>query len=143
MVSRLVKICFRKLVAVEVILRRNEARRRHQRRDIPAEVERLTRRVAEDVKTAYKLERDKHTEARLAQLIPDELVPRFAFAGSPEVTKEQIDALRGLGVDEVIRAIPPEGQAASRDDCDLMPLFTASAHRRGCPDLRIAKGRAA
>jgi hypothetical protein len=90
-VSRLLKICFRKLVAVEVILRRNEARRRHQRRDIPPEVERLTRRVAEDVKTAYKLERDKHTEARLAQLIPDELVPRFAFARGPEVIKKQIN----------------------------------------------------
>jgi hypothetical protein len=105
-VSRLLKICFRKLVAVEVILRRNEARRRHQRRDIPAEVERLTRRVAEDVKTAYKLERDKHTEARLAQLIPDELVPRFAFAGSPEVNQDQ---RRRVGVDEAIPAIPPEG----------------------------------
>jgi alkanesulfonate monooxygenase SsuD/methylene tetrahydromethanopterin reductase-like flavin-dependent oxidoreductase (luciferase family) len=91
MVSRLVKICFRKLVAVEVILRRNEARRRHQRRDIPGPVDRLTRRVAEDVKTAYKLERDKHTEANLTQLIPDELVPRFAFAGSPEVIKDQIN----------------------------------------------------
>ena len=62
------------------------------------EVDRLTRRVAEHVETAYKLERDKHTEARLAQLISDDLVPRFAFAGSPEVIKEQIDALRGLGV---------------------------------------------
>jgi hypothetical protein len=62
--------------------------------------------VAEDVKTAYKLERDKHTEAKLTQLIPDELVPRFAFAGSPEVNQDQ---RRGLGVDEAIPAIPPEG----------------------------------
>ena len=43
------------------------------------------------MKTAYKLERDKHMEAKLPQLIPDELVPRFAFAGSPEVIREQIN----------------------------------------------------
>jgi len=84
-------MCFRKLVAVEVILRRNEARGRHQRRDILGPVDRLTRPVAEDVKTAYKFERDRHTEAKLTQLIPDELVARFAFAGSPEVIKEQIN----------------------------------------------------
>jgi hypothetical protein len=66
--------------------------------DIPGPVDGLTRRVAEDVRVTYKLERDKHTEAKLTHLIPDELVPRFAFAGSPEVIKEQIDALRGLGV---------------------------------------------
>jgi hypothetical protein len=57
----------------------------------PGPVDRLTRRVAEDVKTAYKLERDMHTETNLTQLIPDELVQRFAFAGSPEVIKEQIN----------------------------------------------------
>jgi hypothetical protein len=88
MVSRLVKLCFRKLVAVEVILRRNEARAAIRGRDIPGPVDRLTRRVAEDVRTAHKLERDKHTEAKLTKLIPDELVPRFAVAGSPEVIIE-------------------------------------------------------
>jgi hypothetical protein len=53
--------------------------------DIPGPVDGLTRRVAEDVRVTYKLERDKHTEAKLTHLIP-------------EVIKEQIDALRGLGV---------------------------------------------
>jgi hypothetical protein len=37
------------------------------------------------------LERNTHTEAKLTQLIPDELVPRFTFAGSPEEIKEQIN----------------------------------------------------
>jgi len=53
-------------------------------RDIPGPVDGLTRRVDEDVRVAYKLERDEYTEA---DLIPDELVPRFAFAGSPEVNQ--------------------------------------------------------
>jgi hypothetical protein len=43
-------------------------------------------------KVACKLERDEHTEAEPTHLIPDELLQRFAFAGNPEVIKEQIDA---------------------------------------------------
>jgi hypothetical protein len=64
MVSRLVKSCFRKFVAVEVILRRNEARRRHQRSMI---------------------------------------VMRSTVSAT-----SRTDQRRGLGVDEVILAIPPE-----------------------------------
>jgi hypothetical protein len=33
-------------------------------------------------------------------------VQRFAFAGNPEVIKEQIDALRALGLDEIIPQFP-------------------------------------
>ena len=45
------------------------------------------------VNTCGQFERDlyRFTEAKLTQLIPDELVPRFAFAGSPEAIKEQIN----------------------------------------------------
>jgi hypothetical protein len=68
-------------------------------------------------------------------------VPRFALSGRPEVIKEQIDALRGLDVDEIILAVPRKA-TASREEviCDLMPLLAAISHRRGCPDLRIVKG---
>jgi 5,10-methylenetetrahydromethanopterin reductase len=113
-------------------------------RDIPGPVDELTRVVADDVRGAYKSEQDQHADVELSRLIPDELVPRFAFSGSPKAIKEQIDALRGLGVDEVILAIPPEDQFASREDVirDLMPLLTTSPHRRGYPDLRIVQRQA-
>jgi hypothetical protein len=42
------------------------------------------------------------------------------------LVKEQIDALRGLGVDEVILAIPSEGQFALREHViaiDRAPVF--------------------
>jgi hypothetical protein len=74
-------------------------------RDIPGPVDGLTRRVAEDVRVAYKLERDEHTEAELTHLIPDASAPRFAFAGSPEVNQRADRCPRGLGVDEIILAI--------------------------------------
>ena len=45
------------------------------------------------VNTCGQFERDlyRFTEAKLTQLTPDELVSRFAVAGSPEVMKEQIN----------------------------------------------------
>ena len=60
------------------------------------------------------------------------------------LVKEQIDALRGLGVDEVILAIPSEGQFASRVHVirDLMPLLTTNTYRRGWPDRKVT-GKAA
>jgi 5,10-methylenetetrahydromethanopterin reductase len=114
-------------------------------RDIPGPVDELTRAVADDIRGAYKLGQDQRADIELSRLIPDELVPRFAFSGSPKAIKEQIDALRGLGVDEVILAIPPEDQFASREDVirDLMPLLTTNPHRRGSPDLRVVQGQAA
>ena len=60
------------------------------------------------------------------------------------LVKEQIDALRGLGVDEVILAIPSEGQFASRVHVirDLMPLLTTNTYRRAWADLKVT-GKAA
>jgi 5,10-methylenetetrahydromethanopterin reductase len=113
-------------------------------RDIPGPVNEQTRAVADDIRGAYRSQQDQHVDIELSQLIPDELVSRFAFTGSPTAIKEQIDALRGLGVDEVILAIPPDDQFGSREDVirDLMPLLKPISHRRDGPDLRIVQRRA-
>ena len=55
---------------------------------------------------AYTYAQHGNAEAGFARLIPDELVPRFAFAGTPNAIAGRIDALGHLGVDEVVLAIP-------------------------------------
>lgn len=85
-------------------------------RNIPGPVSELTREVAEKVRAAYNYAEHGRSEAQFARLIPDELVDRFAFSGSPEKIYGQIDALRELGVDEVVLAIPVANGITPRDD---------------------------
>jgi alkanesulfonate monooxygenase SsuD/methylene tetrahydromethanopterin reductase-like flavin-dependent oxidoreductase (luciferase family) len=54
-------------------------------------------------------------------------VPRFALSGRPEVIKEQIDALRGLGVNEIILAVPRKA-TASREEVILRSNASARSH---------------
>jgi 5,10-methylenetetrahydromethanopterin reductase len=85
-------------------------------RKIPGPIDTLTRTVAAKVSTAYSYAQHGNAEADFAHLIPDELVPRFAFSGSVEAISAQIDALQRLGTDEVILAIPFAPGIASRED---------------------------
>jgi 5,10-methylenetetrahydromethanopterin reductase len=85
-------------------------------RDIPGPVDDLTRTVAAEVRKAYSYEQHGRAEAAFASLIPNELVPRFAFSGGTEAISAQIDALRRLDVDEVILAIPFAPGIASREE---------------------------
>lgn len=85
-------------------------------RNIPGPIDEQTRQVAEEVRKAYNYREHARAEATFASCVPDDLVPRFAFSGSPEEIAAQIDALNDLGVDEVVLAIPFAEQFDSRDE---------------------------
>ena len=84
-------------------------------RNIPGEVDDLTRQVAVKVKQAYDFRQHGSAQADFARLIPDELVSRFAFCGEYAAIAQQARALAGCGVDEVILAIPVAPKIAPRD----------------------------
>jgi len=65
----------------------------------------LTRTVAAEVSKAYSYVQHGNAEAAFAHLIPDDVVPRFAFSGRAETIAAQIDAY-AVGTDEIILAIP-------------------------------------
>ncbi len=92
-------------------------------RKIPGPIDDLTRQVAVEVKKVYNYEQHARAEAEFAKLIPDELVRRFAFSGSPSQIQEQIHALKPLGVDEVILSIPHAEEFRPREDviADIVP----------------------
>ncbi|HLI10316.1 MAG TPA: LLM class flavin-dependent oxidoreductase [Alphaproteobacteria bacterium] len=85
-------------------------------RNIPGPIDDLTRATAERVRSCYNYAQHGDARADFAQLIPDELVPRFAFAGTPEDVRAQISALEPIGVDEVALAIPSAPEFGSRDE---------------------------
>jgi 5,10-methylenetetrahydromethanopterin reductase len=85
-------------------------------RNIPGPIDDLTRKVATEVKAAYNYEQHGRSEAEFGKLVPDKLVTRYAFAGTPDMIAKQIEALRPLGVDEVVLAIPVAPNIKSRDD---------------------------
>ena len=84
-------------------------------RNIPGPIDDLTRAVAARVKEAYDFAQHGRAEADFARLVPDEIVTRFAFAGNYEEIAEQIGALEGCDVDEVVLAIPVAPDIAPRD----------------------------
>lgn len=94
-------------------------------RNIPGPTNDLTKKVAADVKAAYNYEQHGRSEAEFGKLIPDELVPRYAFSGPPNLIAKQIQALAPLGVDEVVLAIPVAPNIESRDEviCNLAPFI--------------------
>ena len=84
-------------------------------RKIPGAADELTSRVAAEVEKAYTYRQHGSSEAEFARLIPDELVPRFTFCGGPDAIRAQIEALRPLGVDEAVLAIPYAPNITPRD----------------------------
>jgi 5,10-methylenetetrahydromethanopterin reductase len=93
----------------------------------------LTRTVAAEVSKAYSYAQHGNAEAAFAHLIPDDLVPRFAFSGGAAAITMQIDALRRLGTDEVALAIPFAPGIASREEVmrTLGPALLQSKPTRG------------
>jgi 5,10-methylenetetrahydromethanopterin reductase len=85
-------------------------------RNIPGPIDDLTRKVAAEVKAAYNYEQHGRSEAEFGKLVPDELVTRYAFAGSSQMIKDQVSTLKPLGVDEVVLAIPVAPGIKSRDE---------------------------
>lgn len=94
-------------------------------RNIPGPIDELTQRVAAEVKKAYNYEEHGNSEAAFGRLIPDELVPRFAFSGSSDHIRSQIDALSKLDVDEVVLAVPFAKDITPRDEVlrELAPVL--------------------
>lgn len=84
-------------------------------RNIPGPHDQHTRAVAAKVAQAYDYSQHGNAQADFARLIPDELVPRFAFCGAPSDVGRQIAALEPLGIDEVILAIPTAPGIAPRN----------------------------
>lgn len=103
-------------------------------RNIPGPIDELTKRTAEAVRKAYNYDQHARAEAEFAHLIPDELVPRFAFSGSPGEIKKQVDEIEHLGVDEVILAVPFADQFKPRDEImrEIAPLI----HRQPSEGIR-------
>jgi 5,10-methylenetetrahydromethanopterin reductase len=84
-------------------------------RNIPGQVDDLTRRAAATVKQAYDFRQHGRAQADFARLIPDEIVTRFAFSGEPPAIARQVEALEPCGVDEVVLAIPVAPNITPRD----------------------------
>ncbi len=93
-------------------------------RKIPGPISDLTRETAAKVKKAYNYDEHGSSEATFAKLVPDELVNRFAFSGSPEAIAKQVQDLKDIGVDEVVFAIPVAEDIAPREQVmqDLEPV---------------------
>lgn len=85
-------------------------------RGMPGEVDALTKATAEKVKQAYNYAQHGSAEADFAALVPDELVPRYTFAGTGADVKRQVAALAGLGIDEIAFAIPDAASIKPRDE---------------------------
>ena len=65
-------------------------------------------------------------------LIPDEIVTRFAFSGEAPAIARQVEALQPCGVDEVILAIPVAPDITPRDVImrELGPLIVSTSGER-------------
>ncbi len=85
-------------------------------RGMPGDVDELTKATAEKVRAAYNYAQHGSAEADFAALVPDELVPRYTFAGTGADIRKQVDLLRDLGVDEVAFAIPDASSIKPRDE---------------------------
>jgi 5,10-methylenetetrahydromethanopterin reductase len=85
-------------------------------RGMPGEIDELTRVTAEKVKAAYNYAQHGSADADFATLIPNELVPRYAFAGSGADIKKQVKLLEGVGIDEIAFAVPEASSFRPRDE---------------------------
>ncbi len=85
-------------------------------RGMPGEIDELTRVTAEKVKAAYNYAQHGSADADFASLIPNELVPRYAFAGSAADIRKQVQQLEGIGIDEISFAVPEASSFRPRDE---------------------------
>lgn len=84
-------------------------------RGMPGPIDELTKVTADNVRKAYDYAQHGTAEAGFSALVPDELVPRYAFAGTPKDIQAQVDRLKGLGVDEITFAVPRAFGVTPRD----------------------------
>lgn len=84
-------------------------------RTMPGAVEAEVEACAQRLRAHYDYYEHGRPDARFAELVPDELVPLFALAGTPDQVRARAGALEALGVDELALAIPDVPAVASRD----------------------------
>ena len=84
-------------------------------RDLPGTIDERTRAIAAQVRSHYDYAQHGRSDADFAHLIPDDLVTRFTFAGTPDAVTNTIHALAKHSVDEVALAIPHQCDAGDRD----------------------------
>lgn len=75
-------------------------------RRMPGPADSRVEEVAAALRQHYDYYQHGSASAEFARLVPDDLVGRFAFAGTPEEVRSQVDALEEAGVDEVALAVP-------------------------------------
>lgn len=85
-------------------------------RNLPGDVDARARDVAAQVRARYDYAQHGRANADFARLIPDDIVQRFAFAGTTASLRAAIEAAAEAGVDEVALAIPDGAANAGRDD---------------------------
>jgi 5,10-methylenetetrahydromethanopterin reductase len=97
-------------------------------RNIPGPTDDLSRRIAAQVRQAYDYRQHGDAQADFARLVPDEIVPRYAFCGEASTIARQVRALKPCGVDEVILAIPSAPGIAPRNAVmrELGPMLLAT-----------------
>jgi 5,10-methylenetetrahydromethanopterin reductase len=84
-------------------------------RTLPGMDDARTLQIAEEVRARYDYTQHGSAIADVAELIPDDLVPRFTFAGTPDAVRDQVRELATMGVDEVALAIPLDPGSRGRD----------------------------
>ena len=89
-------------------------------RPLPAEVDPRQLAAIERIRTSYDYYHHMDTQADHAGLVPDDLVDLFALAGTQDECRERLQAISGLGVDQV--SIVPF-VAAGKDRGDVMRAF--------------------
>lgn len=84
-------------------------------RTLPGVDDVRTLQVAEQVRAHYDYAQHGNANAGFAELIPDDLVPRFTFAGTPDAVRTQVHELATIGIHEVALAIPLDPDSRGRD----------------------------
>lgn len=90
-----------------------------------------TRRASEQVRAAYDYSRHMDPTAPHAELIPDNVIPEFALAGTPDDCLDQIEGLVAAGVDDIIiqpYAVADQARSATLEAfAEVMNAFRATA----------------
>jgi 5,10-methylenetetrahydromethanopterin reductase len=84
-------------------------------RGMPGAVEPEVAECAARLRAHYDYYEHGRPDARFAELVPDELVPLFALAGTPGQIHARVAELEALGADELTLAIPDVPAVATRD----------------------------
>jgi 5,10-methylenetetrahydromethanopterin reductase len=84
-------------------------------RSLPGVGDARTLEVAQRVRERYDYARHGSATAGFAALIPDDMVPRFTFAGTAADVCASIERLAAIGIDEVALAVPLDPDSAGRE----------------------------